>query len=154
IHSPEDLGQIPLKRNGSGEIFIRDIAEIRPGTMPGQYDRYNMKRQVTLTANRAAIDLGTVAREGSAAIKAGGEPTKGAKTEIRGQIPVMDEMGSGLSAGLLISVIAVFLLLTANFQSIRLALVAVSSVPAVVTGVLLMLWVTGTTLNIQSFIGA
>jgi len=154
IHSAEDLGQIPLKRNGSGEIFIRDIAEIRPGTMPGQYDRYNMKRQVTLTANRAGVDLGTLAREVGGAIKAAGEPPKGAKAEIRGQIPVMDDMGSGLSAGLLISVIAVFLLLTANFQSIRLALVAVSSVPAVVTGVLLMLWLTGTTLNIQSFIGA
>jgi multidrug efflux pump subunit AcrB len=56
--------------------------------------------------------------------------------------------------GLLVSVIAVFLLLTANFQSVRLSLVAVSSVPAVVAGVLLMLWLTGTTLNIQSFIGA
>src|SRR5262249_17226986 len=56
--------------------------------------------------------------------------------------------------GLVVSIVAVFLLLTANFQSIRLALAAVSSVPAVVTGVLLMLWLTGTTLNIQSFIGA
>jgi multidrug efflux pump subunit AcrB len=44
--------------------------------------------------------------------------------------------------------------LTANFQSVRLALVAVASVPAVVAGVLVMLWLTGTTLNIQSFIGA
>src|SRR5205085_7468400 len=59
-----------------------------------------------------------------------------------------------LSAGMVVSVIAVFLLLTANFQSLRLALVAVASVPAVVTGVLLLLWITGTTLNVQSFIGA
>jgi multidrug efflux pump subunit AcrB len=55
---------------------------------------------------------------------------------------------------LIVSVVAVFLLLTANFQSVRLALVAVSSVPAVVAGVLILLWLTGTTLNIQSFIGA
>jgi multidrug efflux pump subunit AcrB len=66
----------------------------------------------------------------------------------------MNEMASGLSVGLIVSIVAVFLLLTANFQSVRLALVAVASVPAVVAGVLLMLWVTGTTLNIQSFIGA
>jgi hypothetical protein len=51
-------------------------------------------------------------------------------------------------------VIAVFLLLAANFQSVRLALVAVSTAPAVIAGVVLMLWLTGTTLNIQSFIGA
>src|SRR5262245_16597554 len=49
---------------------------------------------------------------------------------------------------------AVFLLLTANFQSLRLALVAVSSIPAVIASVLFVLWLTGTTLNIQSFIGA
>jgi multidrug efflux pump subunit AcrB len=78
---------------------------------------------------------------------------KGAKVEIRGQIPPMNDMTSG-SRGLIVSIIAVFLLLTANFQSVRLALVAVSSVPAVVAGTVLMLWVTGTTLNIQSFIGA
>jgi multidrug efflux pump subunit AcrB len=50
--------------------------------------------------------------------------------------------------------VAVFLLLTANFQSLRLALVTVSTIPAVVAGVLVMLYITGTTINIQSFIGA
>jgi multidrug efflux pump subunit AcrB len=154
IHSAEDIGQIPLKREGSGQVLIRDIAEIRPGTMPGQYDRYNMKRQITLTANRSGVDLGTLTREVSSAVERAGEPPKATKAEIRGQIPAMNEMTSGLSAGLVISIVAVFLLLTANFQSVRLALVALSSVPAVVAGVLVMLWLTGTTLNIQSFIGA
>jgi multidrug efflux pump subunit AcrB len=82
------------------------------------------------------------------------EKAKAYKVEIRGQIPPMNDMTSGLSVGLIVSIIAVFLLLTANFQSVRLALVAVSSVPAVVAGTLLLLWITGTTLNIQSFIGA
>jgi multidrug efflux pump subunit AcrB len=154
INSSDDIGLIPLKREGGGQVLIRDISDIRAGTMPGQYDRYNMKRQVTITANRAGADLGTVTRGVAAAIKRAGEPPKGAKVDVRGQIPPMTEMTNGLSAGLVVSIIAVFLLLTANFQSVRLALVAVSSVPAVIAGVLLMLWLTGTTLNIQSFIGA
>ena len=154
INSADDLGQIPLKRDGNRQVLVRDIAEVKPSTMPGQYDRYNMKRQVTLTANRAGVDLGTLTREVTAAVARAGKPPEGAKVEIRGQIPPMNEMSRGLSVGLVISIITVFLLLTANFQSIRLALVAVSSVPAVVAGVLLMLWITGTTLNIQSFIGA
>jgi multidrug efflux pump subunit AcrB len=154
VRSAEDIATIPLKRNGLSQVLVRDVADIRPGTMPGQYDRYNMKRQVTLTANRAGVDLGTVSRDVAAAINSAGDPPKGAKIEIRGQIPPMNEMTSGLSVGLVVSIIAVFLLLTANFQSIRLALVAVSSVPAVVAGTLLVLWITGTTLNIQSFIGA
>jgi multidrug efflux pump subunit AcrB len=165
IQSADDIGQIPLKHNGLSQVLVRDIAEIRSGTMPGQFDRYNMKRQITLTANRTGTDLGTLSREVSAAIKRAlpelydkhhpdHEKIKGYKVEIRGQIPPMNEMSSGLSVGLLISIAAVFLLLTANFQSLRLALVAVSSVPAVVAGTVLLLWITGTTLNIQSFIGA
>ena len=154
VRSADDIGQIPLKRDGLSQVLVRDIAEIRPGTMPGQYDRYNMKRQVTLTANRMGVDLGTLSRDVKAAIERAGAPPKGATIEIRGQIPPMNEMTSGLSVGLIVSIIAVFLLLTANFQSIRLALVAVSSVPAVVAGAALALWITGTTLNIQSFIGA
>jgi multidrug efflux pump subunit AcrB len=154
INSADDLGQIPLSRDGSHQVLVRDVADIRTGTMPGQYDRYNMKRQVTLTANRYGVDLGTLTHEIAAAVKRSGDAPKGAKVELRGQIPPMNDMTSGLSVGLIVSVVAVFLLLTANFQSVRLALVAVASVPAVIAGVLCMLWITGMTLNIQSFIGA
>ena len=154
IGSAEDLAQVPLKRTESGQVLVRDIAEIRAGTMPGQYDRYNMKRQVTLTANRSGMDLGALSNEVSAAIERAGEPPRGTKIEIRGQIPPMKEMTGGLAAGLVVAIVVVFLLLAANFQSVRLALVAVSSVPAVVAGVVLTLWLTATTLNIQSFIGA
>ena len=63
-------------------------------------------------------------------------------------------MQSGLAIGLGLAIVAVFLLLMANFQSVRLALVAISTAPAVIAGVALMLLITGTTLNIQSFIGA
>jgi multidrug efflux pump subunit AcrB len=66
----------------------------------------------------------------------------------------MLEMQSGLAIGLGLAIVAVFLLLMANFQSVRLALVAVSTAPAVIAGVALILLITRTTLNIQSFIGA
>ncbi len=154
IGSAEDLGRIPLKRTENGQVLIRDIAEIQPGTMPGQYDRYNMRRQITLTANVADADLGTVAREVARAVQRAGAPPTGIQVETRGQIPPMEEMQAGLAIGLGLAVVAVFLLLTANYQSVRLALVTVSTVPAVVAGVVVMLWLTNTTLNIQSFIGS
>jgi multidrug efflux pump subunit AcrB len=59
-----------------------------------------------------------------------------------------------LRIGLLLAVVVIFLLLSANFQSVRLALAIVLTVPAVLCGVLLMLLATGTTLNVQSFMGA
>ena len=122
--------------------------------MPGQFDRYNMRRQVSITANIYDEDLGSVADEVQAAIKRAGKPPEGARIEIRGQIVPMNEMMSGLSVGFVVAILVVFLVLTANFQSVRLALAAISTVPAVIAGVLLMLSLTGTTLNIQSFIGS
>jgi multidrug efflux pump subunit AcrB len=154
VGSIEQLGRIPLLKTESGQILVRDIAAIEPGTMPGQYDRYNMKRQVTLTANITGADLGSVASQVQQAIKQAGEPPTGCTVEVRGQIPPMREMESGLAIGLLLAIIAVFLLLTANFQSLRLALVSVTTIPAVVAGIVLMLYFTQTTINIQSFIGA
>ena len=61
---------------------------------------------------------------------------------------------TGLRTGLLLSILVIFLLLAANFQSFRLAFAVVSTVPAVVCGVAVALKLTGTTLNIQSFMGA
>ncbi len=67
----------------------------------------------------------------------------------------MQQMFKGLQVGLVLSIVVVFLLLAANFQSFKVSLVVVSSAPAVIArGVAAMLWITGTTLNVQSFMGA
>jgi multidrug efflux pump subunit AcrB len=73
---------------------------------------------------------------------------------VRGQIQPLEQMMESLQTGLLLAVAVIFLLLTANFQSLKLSAVVVSTVPAVVAGVALALWVTHTTLNLQSFMGA
>jgi multidrug efflux pump subunit AcrB len=66
----------------------------------------------------------------------------------------MNETFTNVSAGLIVAVVVIFLLLAANFQSVRLAFVVVSTVPAVLAGVVAILWLTRTTLNVQSFMGA
>ena len=139
---PTTLAQIPLKRTrertGAASATWPSFS---PGTMPGQYDRYNMRRQVTLTANVAGAGSWRPCRgEVAAAIeRAGAAADRRARSKSRGQIPPMREMQAGLAIGLGLAVVVVFLLLTANFQSLRLALVAVSTAPAVVAGVVLML---------------
>ena len=74
--------------------------------------------------------------------------------DVRGQMVPMEQMFSGLSVGLALAVVVIFLLLAAYFQSLRLAFVAVTTVPAVLAGVLPGCTLTGTTINIQSFMGA
>jgi multidrug efflux pump subunit AcrB len=64
----------------------------------------------------------------------------------------MRQTFSNLTLGMALAVVAIFLLLAANFQSLRLALVVISTAPAVVAALALL--ITGTTLNLQSFMGA
>src|SRR5262249_17669791 len=94
------------------------------------------------------------AKQVTKAIKQLGEPPTRVNVAVRGQVVPMQQMMSGLQVGLLLAVVVIFLLLAANFQSLKLSLVVVSTAPAVIAGGALMLWLTGTTLNIQSFMGA
>jgi multidrug efflux pump subunit AcrB len=156
--SIEDLQSVPAnpRANSGGEAttLVGDVAEISYGTMAGEYDRYNQQRMVTITANIAGKDLGSVANEVNAAIERAGAVPRGVTVAVRGQVPPMNQTMSGLQLGLLLAIVAIFLLLVANFQSVRVALVILSTIPAVVTGVAVALWITGTTLNVQSFMGA
>ena len=155
MDSVAQIETVPIQRPGlDRQLLLRDVATVREGTMPGEFDRYNMKRSVSLTANIAGEDLGRVAGRVRRAIERAGGPPKGATVEIRGQIRPMDEILQGLLFGLGMSIVVILLLLTANFQSVKLALVVVSTAPAVVAGVVVMLWLTGTTVNLQSFMGA
>ena len=154
MNSIMEVETIPIQRSGGDPLLLRDVADVTPGTMPGEYDRYNMKRVVSLTANISGEDLGRVAGQVDRAIARAGEPPKGATVEVRGQIAPMNEVLRGLAVGLAMAIVVIMLLLTANFQSVRLALVVMSTTPAVVAGVVVALWLTATTIDLQSFMGA
>ena len=155
MNSIEELQSIPVTAGANGaRALAGDVAEISYGTMVGEYDRYNQQRMVTIIGNIAGRDLAGVARELNAAIQRAGEPPRGVTVAVRGQVPPMEQTLAGLRLGLLLAIAVIFLLLTANFQSLRLALAIIAMIPAVMAGVVLALWLTGTTLNVQSFMGA
>jgi multidrug efflux pump subunit AcrB len=150
-------------REPAEQILLQDVATIHEGKVPGEYDRYNMKRLISLTANIQGEDLGRVANRIAGALQAAGEAPRGVTVDVRGQIPPMQQMFGalaggkfyeGLTGGLILTVIVILLLLTGYFQSLRLASVVVLTIPAVLAGVVLVLLGTGTTLNIQSFMGS
>ena len=150
----DDVREVPVMMNGAARPLLGDVAEVKTGLTVGLVERYNMQRVVSLTANIHGAPLGQVAEEIGAALKRVGAPPRGVTVAVRGQIPALVETTAGLRTGLALSVAVIFLLLAANFQSVRLALAVISTVPAVLAGVVLMLWATGTTLNVQSFMGA
>jgi multidrug efflux pump subunit AcrB len=152
--SIEDLKNVPVSAGANKSLLLRNVASIAPGTAVGQYERYNMARVVSITANIHGSDLGHVSDEiGQVIAEVGAAPPK-TNVALRGQIVPLHELLNGFRSGLLIAIVVIFLMLAANFQSLRLSLVVISTVPAVIAGVVVMLWLTGTTLNIQSAMGA
>jgi multidrug efflux pump subunit AcrB len=140
--------------NPTPPLLVRDVARVMRSEMPGEVDRYNMRRYLSLTANVEGEDLGRVITRMDAAIKRAGAPPRGVEVELRGQVQPMREMFQSLAIGLAVAVIVILIMLTAYFQAPRLAVTAVASVPAVLSGVVLALWITNTTVNIESFMGA
>jgi multidrug efflux pump subunit AcrB len=100
------------------------------------------------------VDLGTAARRVRAALVEAGPPPRGVTVAMRGQVAPMEETLAGLRSGLLLAVFAIWLLLAGYFQSLRMALVVMSAIPAVLAGVLVILRLGGDTLNVQSAMGA
>ncbi len=155
MNSPRQVETIPVRHiKGEPNVLVRDVARVSTGSMPGQYDRNTMQRYLSLTANVEGEDLGRAAGQIQDAVEDAGQPPKGVRVEVRGQIPPMREMFRSMAVGLVIAVATIMVLLTAYFESPRLALAAVSAVPGVLSGVVLLLFVTHTTLNIESFMGS
>jgi multidrug efflux pump subunit AcrB len=99
---------------------LADVATVANGTMPGMIERYNGQRVVSMTANLEGLTLGQVLPSIRAAIAAAGEAPRGVTVAVRGQVPVLEQTVTGLQSGLGLSVLAIALLLTAYFQSVRL----------------------------------
>ncbi len=154
MQSVEQVASLPVMRDGRQQPQLMDVAVLKPGTMPGLIERYNGQHVVSLTANIHGITLGEAAQKLNRALAAASTPPRGVSVRLRGEIPPLEQTISGLRTGLLLAVVVILLLLSANFQSVRLALAIVLTIPAVLCGVLLMLLATRTTVNVQSFMGA
>jgi multidrug efflux pump subunit AcrB len=153
MSSIEDLRNLPVSGAGGAAVPLRNLAKVSEGSVIGQYDRYNMSRTVSIIANLHDQPLGAAAKEVEKLIAENAAPA-GVSVALRGQVPPMKELQSGLQTGLLIAIVTIFLLLVANFQSLRLAVIVLTTIPAALLGVVLALKLTGTTVNIQSFMGA
>ena len=154
MNSPNDIEMIPIANEADRKIFLRDVASWSRTSIPGEYDRLNQQRFITITANIHDKDLqSAIAALNEAIANLGTLPT-GMQILQRGQVDLLHQTNNELQLGLFIAIVVIFLMLAANFQSFRTAFVTLSIVPAVIAGSLLLLLITGHTLNIQSYMGA
>lgn len=152
MQTEQDIANIPLLRNSTRPV-LGDVATITHSYTHGENDNLGAMPYVSVTANTDHTDLGTAAKEVQAAIASLGELPRGLFVEPIGLSKVLGETMGSLQSGLLVAVVVIFLMLSANFQSFKVSLVILTTVPAVVLGALLMLLMTGSTLNLQSYMG-
>jgi len=149
-----EVATLPIEPvNSLVNLMVRDVATVRQSKMPGEYDRSASQRFLSLTANVEGEDMGRASSQVAQAIEAAGKPPRGVRVITRSaRSDGRDVRGAWHRAwpwgvrdpG------AVDCL----FQSPRLALVSIGSVPGVLSGVATILYFTGTTLNIESFMGS
>ncbi|SDF58225.1 Multidrug efflux pump subunit AcrB [Dyadobacter soli] len=146
------LQEVPLVA-GQARPVLADVATFSVDTLPGEYSRTGPRRFVTVSANMHHQDLGAATRSVENAIASLGQPPKGILTQIKGMSSLLTETLDSLQTGLGIAILVIFLLLAANYQSFKLSLVILSTVPAVIAGSIAALLLTGSTLNLQSYMG-
>ncbi|RPD43338.1 efflux RND transporter permease subunit [Chitinophaga barathri] len=147
------LEAIPVSGGAGGSHYLGEIAAWKRQMVPGEYDRLNQQRYITITANVHGEDLGGVFKKVNQVIAGIGKPANGSKIQLRGQPVLLHETLDSLASGLLIAVIVILLVMAVYFQSFRTALAVLCIVPAVVAGSLVFLLLTGHSLNIQSYMG-
>lgn len=152
MNTMDELKEIPLVKGQSTPV-LGDIATFKTRYVPGEYDRAGPRRFLTVSANIHKKDLGTATKAVQDALKAAGPAPKGLIAEVKGMSSLLTETMSSLQNGLLFAILVIFLLLAANYQSFKLSLTVLSTVPAVILGSLLALLMMGSTLNLQSYMG-
>ncbi|WP_417356386.1 efflux RND transporter permease subunit [Flavobacterium sp.] len=152
MNTKQDISEIPVLRNSARPV-LSDVATITESETHGENDNVGAMPYISITANIDHIDLGTASGEVNKIIASLGELPRGLFIEPIGLSKVLSETMDSLRVGLLVAIVVIFLMLAANFQSFKVSLVVLTTVPAVVLGALLLLLATGSTLNLQSYMG-
>ena len=152
MNSIEELRATALVK-GQPRPVLSDVATLVVDSLPGEYDRSGPRRYVTISANIFQKDLGSATDAVTKVIKEAGVAPQGLVTEVKGMSSLLTETLGSLQTGLMAAIVVILLLLAANYQSFGVAISVLSTVPAVLLGSMLLLLATGSTLNLQSYMG-
>jgi multidrug efflux pump subunit AcrB len=174
IDSVETLLDVPITGLGQGKpIPLRNIATLRRSTVPTEITHTNLQSTIDLTMGVSGRDLGHVADDVARVVARFGElqpdgswipydpkdhsaerkVIKGAMIELSGEYSRMQETFRSLGFGLILATLLIYFLMAALFKSYLTPLVILFAVPLGLVGVVTMLYLTNTALNVQSLLG-
>ena len=150
--SLEEILDLTLRTPEGEQVALRNLVETHSGTGPATIERKDQQRLITVTANVAGRDLGSVARGIQDRLDQIARPM-GYDLLISGNYEEQQKAFRELLSSLILALLLVYMVLASQYESLRDPLVVMLSVPLAATGVLLTLYLTDTTLNLQSAIG-
>ena len=156
FQSINDLLNIPLPAaSGSNTEILGDVASVRRGHEMGLITHYNIRRVIDIYGAVQDRDLGAVSRDVRRIVdNSRPQLPRGTFLAIRGQVRTMESSYAGLLTGLALAVVLVYMLIVINFQSWLDPFIIITALPAALTGIVLFLFFTHTTLSVPALMGA
>jgi multidrug efflux pump subunit AcrB len=153
VKNLEDLKSIPLRSPERAAATRLDaVCTLSHALSPTEVDHYQLRRVIDVYVATRGEDLGQVTAEINSIIAKASMP-EGVRVTLRGMVRGMQTSFASFAMGLILAVILVYLILVAQFRSFIDPFLILLAVPTGLTGVLIMLWVSDTTLNIMSLMG-
>jgi multidrug efflux pump subunit AcrB len=153
VRTIQDLDAIPLHAAGLTEpTRLGMVASIQPMQAPTEVDHNQIRRELDVYVRPATEDLGAAADIVRKAIEQEHLPTN-VEVNVHGSAEAMNASFKSFAIGLTLSVVLLYLILVAQFRSFIDPAIILLALPPGITGVLLILVLTGTTLNIMSLMG-
>jgi multidrug efflux pump subunit AcrB len=143
----------PSAEQEASAVMLSGVADLRPIATPNQITHFTVQRVLDVAANAEGRDLGGVVHDIEAKIAGLGKLPPGVKITVRGQSEVMNESFRSLGLGLILATLLVYFLMVVLFQSWLDPLIIMVAIPGAFSGILWMLALTHTTLNVESFMG-
>jgi multidrug efflux pump subunit AcrB len=156
VDSIAGIGNIPITgAAGSQPQVLEAFASVTRQTHMAVVSHYNVQPVIDVFGAVQGRDLGSVAREMQPILDSASKGLpRGSQMIVRGQVETMTSSFIGLLAGLGLAVILVYLLIVVNFQSWLDPFIIISALPAALAGIVWMLFLSGTTINVPSLTGA
>jgi multidrug efflux pump subunit AcrB len=156
FQSINDLLNIPLPAaSGSNTEILGDVASVSRGHEMGLITHYNIRRVIDIYGAVQDRDLGAVSRDVQKIVDSSRQQLpRGTFLTIRGQVRTMESSYTGLLTGLVLAVVLVYMLIVINFQSWLDPFIIITALPAALSGIVIFLFFTHTTLSVPALMGA
>ncbi|HEX2918704.1 MAG TPA: efflux RND transporter permease subunit, partial [Edaphobacter sp.] len=153
VKSMTDFKQIPLRsKDGKSVTTLGEVADVTNINTPTEVDHYQLRRVIDVYVSPSSEDLGAVASRVDKVIANEHIPDT-VRVEVHGSVDGMRQSFKSFGIGLVLSIVLVYLILMAQFASFVDPLIILLAVPPGITGVIVFLLITHTTLNVMSLMG-